>query len=527
MMQALSTNTLIEGFIRSVEKFPRRIALEIKSSRHSYAELGEDSHVLAALIDEVAGEERYVSILSSRTYVAYQGILASLLCAKAYLPIDLNAPTGRIEKIVKASASHTFVIDQEGARVLEKLIDKLEPSVFIFLDESLGSLCAEYRRGKNELKHRFFCRQDLQRINAFEDKQALGQDIAYLLFTSGSTGEPKGVPISNDNITAYLDSIASIYPLTELDRVSQAFDLGFDPSVQDMFLTWGAGATLCVMSDRERLGAASFIRKNNLSVWNTIPSIAKLIMQTSAYKEDNFSGLKFVFFNGELLSEAVATATQRAAINAKIINLYGLTETSINIAHYVWHSNSASECRSGVVPLGRLLNGEAVLVNERGQHGDEGVLWVSGPQVFDDYLANGNKRAEFLELKGTRFLNTGDWLARDNLGCLHFYKRVDEQIKIQGHRIEINEVRLALEKASSCVDALVLCSKDDFGEVVLLGFLQGRGPNGEDFDLSVIRSWLKAYLPNYMTLADIRVYSAYPRLASGKVDRNKLLALGN
>jgi amino acid adenylation domain-containing protein len=511
--------TLTEGFLRAEAKYAQRDALDIKGQKYTYKELHQSSSILAnTLTGFLSDEIVFVGIFSSRSLSAFQGVLATLYCGKAYVPIDLTASPQRVLEVIRECDCKIFIVDQMAEVLLSTVIDELEPSIFIFPQAESSSL------EPWPSKHQVVFSNALSDNKDFLMVSINSEQLAYLLFTSGSTGKPKGVPISHKNICAYLTDIACLYPLYPDDRCTQAFELTFDPSVHDMFATWFGGACLYVMDERERLGAQYFIKKNEITVWNTLPSIVKLCLQTRSFSESYLSSLKYVFFNGEPLTELLVSELQDRVPQAKLINFYGLTETTVNLSHYCWDQKRSPEfCRNGIVPIASFFKNVGVhLLKAQGEQGSgQFELCLSGDQIFKGYLnSDNNERLFFNDNSGVRYLKTGDLVEHNNKDgkILHIIGRTDDQVKISGHRVDLNIIRFTLEKISNSMDALVLKRESPEGDAQLIGFLKGK-----DIDVDQIKHEVNAQMPVHMKLSSLILVENYPYLVSGKINKRALL----
>ncbi len=525
-------STLCQGFLASVARAPEDIALEIKDNQWSYHELALESQSLAQhLLGHLQGEV-YLGIFSGRSIHAYLGILATLFNGKAYLPIDLKASDERLIEVLGSSACRVFVVDEEGLEKLAQIEARLEPSTFV-----CSASCATQMNVADKHEVLVFDRENCELLDSEfgQDLDESDQDgIAYVLFTSGSTGKPKGVPISHKNICAYLSDMSDEYPVDPTDRCTQAFEFTFDPSVHDMFMTWLSGACLCVMSEAERLGAQYFIKKKRITIWNTLPSIVKMCLQTRSFNEKYLSTLRYTFFNGEPLGQAVVSSLQERAPDCLLVNMYGLTETTVNLFHYAWQgAESDGACRNGIVAIGKAFGSVEVFLSPDEVQSSGLELCLGGDQVFAGYLEfsdveRAKNRSLFFDHESSNgdqkvFMKTGDLVEYDeSLNIYRIVGRNDEQIKLRGHRIDLNALRFELERASDCLDALVLKSEGGVGEgePQLIGFLKG-----ESFDLKNINDQLQKTLPQHAQLSRVIVLNEYPYLVSGKVNKKALLAM--
>lgn len=374
----------------------------------------------------------------------------------------------------------------------------------------------------------------------------VGAGTAYVLFTSGSTGAPKGVPISYRNVDAYLSHVCARYPVTLGDRVSQNFDLTFDLSVFDVFLAWSSGGTLVVPSEQERLVPARFASARNLTHWFSVPSAVTMSDRLGLLRPAALPALRWSLFCGEPLTLAQARAWKRAAPHSVVENLYGPTELTVSCTEYRLPDREADWPRThnGTVPIGRLYpdmegrlltaEGSAVPVAEDA----EGELMVRGPQRFGGYVDpadNGGRfrpdpvaavRAGQDGAEGARAMagplpeqlwyHTGDLVRSTRHGLLHL-GRNDSQVKIRGYRVELREVEHAAQSVDGVEEAVVVAPTSPAGDRYLALFYVGR--RVEDAQL---RQKLSDCLPAHMWPLRFVSLDAIPLNRNGKVDRRAL-----
>jgi amino acid adenylation domain-containing protein len=355
--------------------------------------------------------------------------------------------------------------------------------------------------------------------------------IAYLLFTSGSTGEPKGVPISHANVRAYIRHICDRFQVNEHDRFSQMFDLTFDLSVHDMFVCWERGACLYSVPETSLMAPAKFVKDHCLTMWFSVPSAIGLMAKMGMLKPRVFPSLRVSLFCGEPLPSVYASAWQEAAPNSVIENLYGPTETTIAITSYRWDPESSpSACVNGIVPIGWVFDGQQACVIDHERNpvpiGERGELCLSGSQVTRGYWENPRKTAEQLvRLRsfGERvWYRTGDLVRQDQSGCFYYLGRIDHQVKIRGYRVELQEVEFVLRKASGSgqVAAVAWPVREGIAEGIV-AFIGGR----LQCDANAIVRYCREALPDYMVPRQIHVLDALPLNENGKLDRFKLIKM--
>src|SRR5205814_2927339 len=237
-------------------------------------------------------------------------------------------------------------------------------------DASLLVICPD-RQDVNELaamfpQHRILGANDLCAAQNWKPVSTPSNSIAYLLFTSGSTGQPKGVMVSHANVLHYIEHVTKRYAFTSNDRVSQTFDLTFDLSVHDMFVAWHNGACLCCPTQKQSIKPGAFINDAQVSVWFSVPSTALFMRRLGVLKPGMYPQLRLTLFCGEPLPVEIVRQWALATPNSVIENLYGPTEVTIACTAYQWNdTNSPTECDHGVVPIGEPFDGmETVIADE-------------------------------------------------------------------------------------------------------------------------------------------------------------------
>jgi amino acid adenylation domain-containing protein len=380
-------------------------------------------------------------------------------------------------------------------------------------------------------KHRFVTAAKIPAPIAPVQANVDPKSIAYLLFTSGSTGQPKGVPISHSHVCAYVQYTCDRYAVNEDDRFSQEFDQTFDLSVHDMFVCWERGACLYCVPERAVMAPAKFIRDNALTMWFSVPSVVGALTKLRLLQPNSLPSLRFSLFCGEPLPSPYAQAWSEAASNSILENLYGPTEATIAISNYRWDGRqSQQECLNGIVPIGKVFQGQkARIVDENRQPltpGAVGELCLSGSQVTTGYWNNPEKtRDQFIHMPGAEdalWYRTGDLAKQDENGCLFYVGRIDHQVKIRGHRVELQEIEEVVRKAcgSSQVVSVPWPVRNGSGDGVV-AFVSGL----ESLDYGHIAAYCSGVLPEYMVPKKIYLIAEMPLNVNGKIDRQKLFQI--
>jgi amino acid adenylation domain-containing protein len=352
------------------------------------------------------------------------------------------------------------------------------------------------------------------------------QDPAYIIFTSGTTGVPKGVMVSVASARHYAASIASTLELRANDRALETCELGFDFSVHNMYATWEAGASLYLLPATQVMNAVKFTRANALTVWNSVPSLVGMLAQLKTLAPGSLSSLRLTVFGGEQLPASTVKIWHNAAPSSAIVNLYGPTEATV-FCMIQREPFVVTEGR-GVVAIGQVLPGcAAAVVDEQGQqvtHGQSGELAIGGVQLALGYLgAPELTEQRFPQIGGTRWYRTGDLAVCDAQGVFHCLGRIDNQVKIMGYRVELEEIEAHLRSASGVdlVAAVAWPVVDGIakGSVGFVGF-----STTQSVDQAAVITRMRLSLPAYMVPNRIVGLESMPLNTSGKVDRSALLA---
>jgi len=512
------------AFLRSCEKFPDRPAIEVTGSQLSYSELGERARRLAATIQANArpGEVPLTAVFGYRSHTAYAAVLGALMAGHGYVPLNRTFPIDRTRLMLEKSTCRTLVVDKESELQISELLRGLATPMVILCPDR-----ADVTEVSAKLPaHRVVGANELVEAERWFPPEVSPNAIAYLLFTSGSTGRPKGVMVTHANVLHYVDCVTKRYGFTSNDRVSQTFDLTFDLSAHDMFVAWQSGACVCCPSQKQLIKPRAFLNDSRLTVWFSVPSTAVFMRRLGELKPGLYPHLRLSLFCGEALPVDVVRDWSLAAPNSIIENIYGPTELTIGCTAYRWNNQtSLDECEQDIVPIGEPFEDmEALIVDEELRKvppGSEGELIMTGPQVSQGYWCDEEKtRRAFVSIAGRKgiYYRTGDRVRRSAPHRPVVYLgRLDNQIKVLGHRVELGEVEAAVRGISG-VNAIVAFgwpAGDNADRIEL--FLEA-----DTFDTELLLNELKRKLPSYMVPRKIRVLPRFPLSANGKYDRHAL-----
>lgn len=523
-----STRTLRSGFLRSCEAFPHRPALEVEGKTLSFQELRKKAASLAVTLGQRApsNDPLLTAIFAYRSVTAFAGILGALFRGHGYVPLNRRFPPARTQTMLQRSGCRAVIVDTESEKQLDEILDGFTYPLLLILPErqEVETLAKRWPQ------HTILGAQDLEPEESWKPEEVSSDSIAYLLFTSGSTGIPKGVMVAHRNVVPFIDVMVDRYQVTEADRFSQVFDMTFDLSVFDMFVAWERGACVCCPSQKMLIKPDRFLHEAQLTIWFSVPSTGVFMKRLGVLKPNQYQTLRWSLFCGEPLPVEIAKAWADAAPQSVVENLYGPTELTIACTLYRWDRySSEDDCVLGVVPIGSPYPGmTALVVDETLQEvspGNEGELLMTGPQLTLGYLHDPERTtAAFVVPPGreTVFYRTGDRVRRPlGDGPMLYVGRLDHQIKVNGHRVELGEVEASLRKEAEVDVAIALGWPITASGAAGIAAFVGR----TKIDEETIRENLRAKLPSYMVPHKVYILSEFPLNANGKVDRKALFKL--
>jgi amino acid adenylation domain-containing protein len=514
-----SCHNLAAPFFRRVQTQPSRPALCIDGREISYGELGlQASRIARWLVDAGISRGARVGVLASRHPLAYAGILGTAWAGATYVPLNPKSPAARLIGLLERAQLSALIVDESG-------IESLSPEL---LESAPARVLAAHQAPERMARRAVDTQDVLLALPPLEQPVELqADDLAYLMFTSGTTGVPKGVMVTVGNVEHFLGVMQARYRIVPQDRLSQFFDLTFDLSVFDMFMAWSGGACLFPVSEIERLSPGNFIRKHALSVWFAVPSAIAFMLRVKALAPGAFPSLRLSLFCGEALPADSAARWREAAPNGVLENLYGPTEATVAcLVEPCTETICATEGR-GIVAIGAAFEGmTAAIVDSRRQfvsRGEVGELALSGPQISAGYWRDEELTREQLpvlhhpRIGRQVFYLTRDGAREDEHGRFHFLGRVDNQVKIHGHRVELEEIDAHLRALCGSEAAAVAWPVQHASADGVVAFVAGSELSSDE-----IQRAMKQLVPAYMVPRRIVRLEHLPLTANGKTDRAAL-----
>ncbi len=518
MSSIAAGGTLFTWFRESALRDPAGIAIEVAGQRVSYEQLHELAERLSTRLVQAAGHPpAAVGLLARRSLGAYVGYLAALRLGATVAPLNPEFPVGRNLRICRSAGVEVVVADAPGSA--GQLAEAAGADGIAMVTLTPTGSAPWYR--------------ELNAAPWPEPYHGAPEDVAYVLYTSGSTGEPKGIPIQHRNLREYLAFCISRYAAGPGSRFSQTFDMTFDMSVFATYVAWCSGATVVVPQPEELMLPAQFVVARQITHWVSVPSVISIARRLRLLRPASMPGLEWSFFVGEQLTLAQARAWAEAAPAATIENIYGPTEVTCTCTGYRlpadppdWPATS-----NGTVPIGQVIpHLEGVILAGDGREGDEGELCVRGSQRFARYLDAADNAGRFTRFDGVSatpvdvadppddcWYRTGDRVRVEDGQLVHL-GRLDHQVKIRGYRIELGEIESVLREHPAILDVVVL-AVPVAGDLTLHVVYTG-GP----VDTAELAELAAARLPPYMVPERYRNLDQLPVNASGKTDRRRLTA---
>lgn len=508
-----------EYLIRSASAYPQRLAVVEPSAAATYAELEELSNgVRDLLVARGIQNGARVSLYLRKSIDSVAVIFGILKAGAAYVPLDPSAPAARNALILKdCDVQHLFI---EQA-LLAPLLRELSPA-----DGEAGITVLEGAGGGTPLRQALERERPPRGFPGAVSKE----DLAYILYTSGSTGRPKGVCLSHWAAVSFVDWCTELLDPVPQDRFSSHAPFHFDLSILDLYVPIKSGASIVLIGeesgkDPQRL--AGLISDQRITVWYSTPSVLTLLLQFGKLEECCLSSLRAVMFAGEVFPIKHFKALQQILGAARLINLYGPTET--NVCTFYESTGEIPETRTEPLPIGKACSHlKTKVVDSSGRTvtaGEEGELCVRGPAVMEGYWNRPelNRKAFLQDAEGNRWYRTGDVVVEQRDGNYQFLGRRDRMVKKRGYRIELGEIETGLYRHPEILEAAVVAQSDEDDGIKLKAFVTFRGPGRPS--MIDLKRFCAENLPLYMAPDHFSFQDALPKTSTDKIDYQKLASI--
>ena len=500
---------------------PARVAVVDGDRQWTYEELNSESNRLAGLLRDlgVSRGDR-VGLYVDKSLESVIGIYGILKAGAAYVPLDPQAPPARLGYIAADCELRCLLTATNKERSLPDIIAggaSLDHVVVVDGDTDLtipgvkvsaATLLSDY---------------------ADESMRpgTIGLDLAYILYTSGSTGVPKGVMLTHENGLAFVEWAAREFGLTREDRLSSHAPFHFDLSIFDLYAASHVGAAVVLVPPETSYfpsEVARFIDDAEISVWYSVPSVLNMLVTRGAVQAGRFPKLHTLLFAGEVFPTKYLRRLMELLPHVRFCNLYGPTETNV----CTWYDvPPLPDSQTESIPIGRAIDGvEVYAVAESGSRAGQGIvgeLYVRGPTVMQGYWGDPERTARSLVpnpsgLTNDQLYTTGDLVIEESDGNFRLLGRRDHQIKSRGYRIELGDIESALYAHPSVVDCVVTAIPDEVVTNRLHAFVVAR----DEVDRADLMRYCRSLLPRHMVPETFEFVDVLPRTSTGKIDRQAL-----
>jgi len=484
-----------------------RLAFSSRAGEITYQSLWEGSDRLAAWIDgKLKDNKKPVVVYGHKSPLMLVCFLACAKSGRAYCPVDTCMPPERIGEIVEA-VDNTLVLATEPLDVRGRFI----------ADSTLIERCMSYE----------------ERIT--KDKWLSPEHVFYIIFTSGSTGKPKGVMITENNLDNYCEWSRNLGGDAE-DKDGSVFlnqaPFSFDLSVMDVYTSLTNGGTIysvdkALQQDIKKMLA--YMEAGKLKYWVSTPSFADMCLADPSFNSKLLPGLKAFLFCGEKLTKRTARKLMERFPEAKVVNTYGPTESTVAVTSVTVTDELMKD--DGSLPIGiakpgteiRIVRADGTVAAAK----ESGEILILGDTVSPGYFNNKKKTdLAFSTLiedgKEVRCYRTGDAGYLDENGMLYYVGRIDMQVKVHGYRIELGDIETNLTKYDGVSAAAVVPKWQDDKIRYLAAFVVSDKAEGTFEERKSIKTFLKGMLPEYMVPKKVAFVDSLPMTSNGKTDRKKL-----
>ncbi|WP_455664442.1 AMP-binding protein [Phocaeicola sp.] len=486
---------ILQPVVANLERFSERNAFCIENKFYTYHDFSDMIKGIRILLKSREIKNKNVGLVTNNDIETYASIFALWIEGYSYVPLHINQPIDRCCNIIEQVGIDTILDSSKKSRYGKSAI-----------------ICT------NEIKN--------TNTNINIDQNATDDDLAYILFTSGSTGVPKGVTISRGNIAAFINSFWDTgIQIDEKDKCLQCFDLTFDVSVQCYLSALIKGACIFTVpyTEGKYLYVAGLMEEYRLSFAVMAPSMLRYMQPF--FEQMDMTELRTCILTAEACPKKLLEQVYRYNPDIKLFDFYGPTETTIYCTYYKLSNSFHNKELNGIISIGKMLkNVSGIILREDGiecECNEKGELCVAGLQVTPGYWNNSEKNISSFferELGGNlmRFYRTGDLCYRDEDGDIMYSGRIDNQVKIQGYRIELGEIEHQVREFLP--NKNVICLTKEVADIATLFLII----EGEEFATKELIDYLGSKLPSYMIPSRILFVKIFPLNSSDKVDRKKI-----
>ena len=499
----MRTSCLLSDCLENISnKYKNKVAVRTSDKQYTYAKLFKTAKKISWFVEkEKIHNTDIIIILSRKDFLTYATIIACILSGRTYSVIDSTSPKERLLKIIgKCKPSIIFSSKKEEINIKKKIIN-------------LKEIITNIKSPKYKIKK-------------IDDNKP-----CYLMFTSGSTGFPKGAIIRRESLLRFAKLCKKNFSLNKKDNLTSLNPLYFDNSIFDIFATFLNGLTLTVFTERDLKNPVDIlkkIKKFKPTVWFSTPSLLIYLINLKILDYKNFKPIKKIIFGGEAFPIDKLKKLFELDKSKSLYNVYGPTETTCICSSHKIRSKDIYNKSKGYVTIGKIWHtfNFSLYQNKKKlplKSKKVGELYLTGPNVGSGYINDTiqTKKTFFGRSKDKKKFagyKTGDLFTQDpKTKKLYFKGRKDSQIKVMGHRIELSEIEVSLNEIN-LVDEVVIFSKKIQDTNRIIAVVSAKKIYSKEY----IYKELRLKLPSYMIPSNIFLLRKMPKNANGKIDRVKL-----
>jgi amino acid adenylation domain-containing protein len=502
--------SIADRFVRQVEKYPRRVAIKSKNHEWTYAYLrGAVDEIAQSLLSSRGPCKERVALLFEHDAPMVAGMLGVLRAGKTYVPLDPNHPQERLAQIIEHSEATVVLTNNKNFTLAQALTN------------GICSTSASAPRIINI--------DDLNEDDAYVDFPVVEPDnLAYILYTSGSTGQPKGVMQNHSNVLHYIRVYTNSLHINVDDRLTLFSSYCFDASVMDIYGALLNGATLYPVDIKEDglANLAEQLAAEEITIYHSTPTVYRYFINEldEAKRRFEFPSLRLVVLGGEKVIRAdVESYQEHFSDRCLFVNGLGPTEATVSLQNFI---NKQTKLSGDSVPVGFAVDDtEVLLLNRAGKPSEVcGEIAIKSRHVALGYWQNAEATAHAFSANGqgpaVRIYRTGDMGRRLSDGSIKFEGRKDSQIKIRGFRVELGEIESAISKHPAVSEGVVVAHENGHGNQKLTAYVVPA--QAAALSTAELREFLRQKLPEYMVPSAFVTLEALPLTASGKLNRRAL-----
>jgi len=478
-------------FENQVDKTPQNIAIVEESRDITYENLNKEANSIANSIEP----NQFVAIFLPNSIDYVKSLLGILKAGAIFVPIDILAPTKRVDDIIKKADIKTIITNLEYLDELKSIIKNIEILVI----------------------------EEIEPNYTNPTLQSTEESEAYLIFTSGSTGEPKAIIGVQKSLSHFIHWEKTEFNIDEEFKISQLSGVTFDVSLRDIFTALISGATLYIPKDRRDIEyLAKWISDSRLTLIHIVPSLFRLLVREFEFHRYDLSNLKHILLAGEALYGSDVRGFYRLYPHIELVNLYGPSETTLA---KIFNRIKIEDIKEDnmIIPLGKPISNTQILILKNDKLASvkqSGEIYIKTPFRSKGYLKEPQHTKEVfiqnpLNPKEDIIYKTGDLGRYQSDGTIEFIGRVDNQVKINGIRVELNEIEVAIKSYENIENAVVISQLSDTKELVVICYYIEKNP----FDEDDIVDYLFEIIPEYMIPNFLIKMEEFPLNYHGKIDK--------